>query len=296
MMIRSRLAPTPSGYLHAGNAINFAITAALTRAAHGSLGLRIDDLDAQRVRPEYIADILDTLGWLGIAYDTGPKNTSEAARLSQGHRVERYIRLVDTFIEKGNVYACTCSRREVEERTGSLIYDGHCRNAGHAITAETILRFALPERTIEVHDILRGTLRIDLLAAAGDPVIRRRDGLPAYHIASLADDLDQQVNLIVRGEDLLFSTATQLVLADALGRTGRAFTAAHFLHHALATAEDGRKLSKSQGDSPLRAKRLAGESTRDLYRQAAALLQIPAAENLAELSEAVLPVVMPLLN
>lgn len=295
-MIRSRLAPTPSGYLHAGNAINFAITAALTCAAHGSLGLRIDDLDAQRVRPEYIEDIFDTLSWLGIAYDTGPENTSEAARMSQSHRVQRYIRLIEALIEKGKVYACTCSRREVEERTGNMVYDGHCRNAGHAITAETILRFALSERPIEVHDIVRGTMRIDLQTAAGDPVIRRRDGLPAYHIASLADDLDQQMNLIVRGEDLLPSTATQLVIADALGGTGRAFIAAHFLHHGLATAEDGRKLSKSQGDSPLRARRLAGESPRDLYRQAAALLQIPAAENLAELSEAVLPLAMPLLN
>lgn len=286
-MIRSRLAPTPSGYLHAGNAVNFAVTAALTRALGGELRLRIDDLDAERVRPEYTVDIFETLDWLGIAWDKGPGTIGEAGEFSQQKRVELYIRLTDQLIATGQVYACTCTRSELQQRTGSLVYDGFCRHAQHPISGETVLRFALPDVRVVVQDVLRGELSIDLNEKSGDPVIRRRGGLPAYHVASLADDLDHEINLIVRGEDLLASTATQDVLAQALGKTGQAFRDVKFLHHGLLTGEGGVKLSKSQGDSPLRELRQRGETAAFVYREAAALLRVQAADNLAALTDAV---------
>lgn len=284
-LIRSRLAPTPSGFLHTGNAVNFAITAALTHTGRGSLVLRIDDLDAERVRAEYVQDIFEILEWLEIPSDSGPRNQGEVSAFSQKSRVPEYIRLIERLKETGHVYACTCSRREIEDRTGTLVYDGHCRSARHPLANDRVLRFALPDSPVVVHDVLRGALSVNLSSLAGDPVIRRRDGLPAYHIASLADDVDQRINLIVRGEDLLPSTATQLVLARALGEQGVAFGFANFLHHGLLVAEDGRKLSKSQGDSPLRTKRLAGVSPAIVYQAAAQLMGVPRARNLSELAE-----------
>ena len=285
-MIRSRLAPTPSGYLHAGNAVNFAITAALTRARGGDLQLRIDDLDAERYRPEYRADIFETLVWLGIHWDSGPRTIGEASAFSQQKRIQRYIQIITQLITSDQVYACTCTRSEVQQRTGSLVYDGHCRTAGHPVTDGAVLRFALPAAAVVVADVLRGELIIDLAAQSGDPVIRRRDGLPAYHIASLADDLGFEINLIVRGEDLLLSTATQLALAQALGESARAFREAQFLHHGLLLGEGGTKLSKSQGDSPLSELRRRGIGPAFVFNQAAVLLGLQPSNNLPELTGA----------
>jgi len=270
--------------------VNFVITAALTRALGGELRLRIDDLDTERVRPEYIADIFATLDWLGIAWDKGPRTIGEAGEFSQQKRVELYIRLTEQLIATGQVYACTCTRSELLRRTGSFVYDGHCRQARHSLGGETVLRFVLPETPVTVTDALRGALSIDLSAQSGDPVIRRRDGLPAYHIASLADDLDFQVNRIVRGEDLLASTATQLALAQALGDAAKSFRETKFLHHALITGIGGTKLSKSQGDSPLRELRQHGGTAAFVYREAAALLRVSSAKNLAEMAERMMAV------
>lgn len=261
--IRSRLAPTPSGYLHAGNAVNFAITTALVRAAGGHLHLRIDDLDAERVRSEYIEDIFQLLHWLDIHPDSGPQSAQEAEQYSQRKRIARYEEILGVLMRSGRVYACICSRSEISRRTGGLVYDGHCRNAGHPTAS--------------------GVLRYHMETTAGDPVVRRRDGLPAYHIASLADDIDQGMNLIVRGEDLRESTAIQLQLAAALGPLGDAFRSAQFIHHGLLRRQDGEKLSKSKGDSPLTALRQRGEKLAFVFQSAAELLGVPAADNLAEL-------------
>ena len=290
-MIRSRLAPTPSGYLHAGNAVNFAITAALTRALGGELRLRIDDLDAERVRPECTTDIFETLAWLGVSWKEGPQTAGGAGAFSQQKRVERYIRLTQQLIATGQVYACTCTRSEVQQRTGGLVYDRFCRRAQHALNGDAVLRFALPDAPVVVTDILRGKFSVDLQNQSGDPVIRRRDGLTAYHVASLADDLDYEINLIVRGEDLLASTATQLALAQALGDTGKSFRETKFLHHALITGAGGTKLSKSQGDSPLRELRQRGETAAFVFREAAALLRVNPADTLGALTDAVKEIV-----
>lgn len=229
--VRSRLAPTPSGFLHAGNAVNFVITAALTRGLGGDLRLRIDDLDTERVRPEYIEDIFATLAWLGIVPDCGPKNAAEADEFSQERRISRYDEMIRMLVATGRVYGCTCSRGEIQQRTGGLSYDGYCREANNPLNP--------------------GTLRFRLDSGTGDPVIRRRDGLPAYHIASLADDIDYGINLIVRGEDLRSSTEIQLAIAQALGVVALGFSNARFFHHPLLKRDDGEKFSKSQADSPL---------------------------------------------
>lgn len=285
-MVRARLAPTPSGYLHAGNAVNFAITAALCKAASGELRLRIDDLDADRARTEYVEDIFGELDWLGIAYGQGPKSLGEVADFGQRKKIPRYEEIIAQLVETGSTYLCTCSRAEILGRTGGLVYDGYCRTAGHEQNQPGALRLRISDEPILVEDVLRGQLQVDLSSASGDFMIRRRDGLPAYHVASLADDLDQGINLIVRGEDLLASTASQVLLARTLGHAAQDFLHCRFLHHGLVVKPDGSKLSKSQADSPLRELRRSGATPESVYLEAGRILRVAAAPDLAALTEA----------
>ncbi len=264
--LRTRLAPTPSGPLHPGNGASFVLTWKLARQAGGKVLLRIDDLDAERMRPEYVDDIFRTLEWLGIDWDEGPSGPDDLiATWSQRHRIERYQALVDRLRAAGVVYACTCSRSTMAACT--------CKAAGLAFGAEGVtwrvdLQQALP---VEVHQWPGGDARF----APGDrmpvdPVIRQRNGRPAYQVASLADDLDRDIDFIVRGVDLLPSTLCQLHLARVLG--AQAFMSAHFVHHGLLLGSDGEKLSKSRGAGSLRAMREAGADPAVVHDLADALL------------------------
>ncbi len=120
--MHTRIAPTPSGYLHAGNGAAFILAWKLAREAGGKILLRIDDLDAERVRPEYVEDIFETLHWLGVEWDEGPRNTDELqSTWSQHLRMARYQELVEQLREGGHLYACSCSRKDKHDRTGTLI-------------------------------------------------------------------------------------------------------------------------------------------------------------------------------
>lgn len=221
--------------MHLGNAVHFCVTAALAKARNAEIRLRIDDLDTERVRPEYVADIFTTLHWLGIAWQQGPRTPAESDAFSQRHRIKEYDALIGILIGTGQVYGCTCTRSEIIARTGSTTYDGLCRARRHDLTQTPVLRFFS-----------------QLPGSGGDFIIRRRDMLPGYHIASLADDIDYGINLIVRGEDLLSSTMAQRELAMALGARGESFLAAEFIHHPLIPGRDGEKLSKTQGAGGVR--------------------------------------------
>lgn len=329
--IRGRLAPTPSGYLHLGNACNFLLTWLLVRRAGGSLRLRIDDADAGRSRPEFIDDIFRQLEWLGLDWDLGPVGPDDfAARYSQLKRLERYRELLRKLSERELVFPCTCSRKQIQALSPNGLYPGTCRQHRLPPTetdrlcrnfpaASTSLRvrcnpewgiilsagssLALPPGNLadptrpavalaEAESHASGSAgggeeRQPLWPAAtmGDFVIWRRDRLPAYQLASLADDLADGTNLVVRGRDLLASSAAQLFLAHSLGGIGRQFLQAAFLHHPLCPAADGRKLSKSDRDLSLAAMRSQGVQPVTIYRQAAAFLGLPPAEigNLADL-------------
>ena len=251
----SRLAPTPSGYLHAGNAVNFLLTHELVRRHHGHLYLRIDDLDRERVRPRYIDNVFATLDWLGIRCDSGPADAADfTAHHSQHLRLDRYHALLARLAATpGLVYACTCSRAQVAAAAGPTgCYPGTCRDRSLPLsTPDASWRVHVPDGTrVTFSDALLGSVELDLAATVGDFVIRRRDGLPAYHVASLADDVAMGMTLIVRGEDLLPSTAAQLWLAQQAGAPCDAFPRVQFWHHPLLTTPDGHKLSKSQ-QSPL---------------------------------------------
>jgi glutamyl/glutaminyl-tRNA synthetase len=246
---KTRIAPTPSGFLHEGNAFAFLLTAELAKRQGASILLRIDDLDNDRKRPEYVEDIFITLEWLGVEWQEGPRNATELeSAWSQHHRLHLYEEALTTLRDKGLVYACGCSRKQLAA-FDSPADDAHtCRNGNLPLdTPNTAWRLRIPRETEVCFKSLNGeitTLRpVDLLP---DPVVRRRDGIPAYQVASVVDDHHFGIDLIVRGEDLLPSTAVQLFIAQQLGLDD--FLNATFHHHPLILDEKGEKWSKSAGN------------------------------------------------
>lgn len=247
MSVRARLAPTPSGYLHWGNLLNFTLTWVHTRRAGGKLALRIDDLDAARARPEYLEDIFSTLTWLGFEWDEGPHSAEEFQRhFTQTARTEEYRRWLTRFAG----YACDCSRQEIRART-SLTYDGHCRERGLRLEK----------------DITQWRLRAPQVE--NDVVLWRKEDAPAYHLVSLVEDLRLGTNLIIRGLDLYDSSEVQKLLAQQLGSEGESFLKAHFIHHPLLLDETGAKMSKSEGAEALKTWRAQGHNVAETFRELA---------------------------
>lgn len=234
----TRFAPTPSGYLHVGNAVNAQLVAWLAAADEGVIALRVDDMDAARYRSEYVDDVFDVLSWLGVEWQLGPTSTADfEAHHSLRQRTEYYRSELRAAADRGlELYACRCSRSQLAgPPTGGC--PGGCREAGHAYgVGESAIRACVPA---------------DVCPEIGDVVLWRRDDLPAYHLASVIEDRDLGVTHVVRGEDLRPSTAIQLHLANYLDAAR--FTAARFVHHGLLTDETGAKLSKSVLESgPMR--------------------------------------------
>mgnify|MGYP006277687667 CR=1 FL=1 len=241
----TRIAPTPSGYLHEGNCVNFLRVRRLAQDVGARLALRIDDFDPVRYRREYVDDIFRTLDWLDITPDLGPSTTDEFERHFRLHtRQDLYRAELDRAIGAGlPCYACECSRR-----TLALGVPCTCRARGlTAAGGERALRVSLPPGlTITV-----GPEAVSAADQGPDVVIWRRDDVAAYHLASLVEDRELGTTHVVRGRDLLASTAVQLFLAPFFRASQ--FQRAVFVHHDLITGQDGSKLSKSTlGAAPLR--------------------------------------------
>ena len=253
---RLRLAPTPSGFLHAGNALNFTLHWLAVRLQLGAkLLLRIDDLDADRKRPEYVADIFESLHWLGLDWDEGPSDVADFdAHWSQTQRLSLYIKALVEIQNTGLVYACAKSRRDLVPFGGH--YPPAFRDQNLSLdTPEVAWRASTPPGF-----------------SLPDFIIRRRDGGPAYQLASVVDDLHFGVTHVIRGADLYPSTLAQQWLAQQLGWTD--FQEIRFLHHPLLTDKWGEKLSKSAGATALRSL-AAEERPTFLFRQVAAWLDVP---------------------
>ncbi len=258
-MIKSRIAPTPSGFLHVGNALNFLLTSAIVQEGGGELRLRIDDLDAPRIRPEYLEDIFETLSWLDIRYQQGPTDAADhVAKFRQELRLPVYHSLLNQLAVSGHLFACNCSRKALLAVSPDGQYSGTCRFKNIPLdTPDVSWRLITPQnKAIQFGDTLMGDVSINLYQQARDMIVRRRDGLPAYHMASLADDMGYGINTIVRGEDLLLSTAVQLYLAELLELDP--FLQTTFYHHPLLVDGSGQKISKSAGSASIRAMRRAG--------------------------------------
>lgn len=271
---KTRLAPTPSGYLHLGNVISFLITVSLAKKHGAKVLLRIDDLDQQRVRTEYIQDIFDTLDFLEIPYDEGPRDLSDLKnRYSQRCRMPQYQTLLDALAEQGLLFSCDCSRKKIQKNHPKGWYTGHCLPRNLSLTGQG-LAWRLktrPDVTYALTDYPAASRNCQIPEDMAFFVVRKKDGDPAYQVASLVDDRFFGIDLIVRGEDLWDSTCAQGYLSSLLPDQPLAGTT--FFHHPL--LKDGtQKLSKSEGALAIRTMRGSGMKKPDLYRLAAAHLGI----------------------
>ncbi len=274
----SRLAPTPSGFLHWGNAFNFWHTWCQVRCSHGTLKLRVDDLDALRCQPVYIEALFADLEWLELDWDTGPMGPDALQREhSQQLRQGRYHELLEQLRTRGAVYACRCPRKQIQQwrqahPESQLEYPGTCRSQNWPLDSPLPWRVRIPETgTLHLKTETGGVQKEWL--HSGDFVVQRREGLPAYQVASLADDWDDGINWVVRGHDLYESTRRQLWLATVLEATS--FQEATFEHHALVRDASGEKLSKTAGAPSLQAWRESGRSVQELRRRFAEWSGLP---------------------
>jgi len=281
--IVGRLAPTPSGYLHLGNAVNFVLTWLLVRQGGGQLHLRIDDLDRARLRRPYLENIFRVIDWLGIDYDYGPSGPDEF--------LQHYSQLL-------HLPAYNAVLRRLRQQPDRLEASRRSRTA--ETSSEAVADFDTPgvawrarvpaAATIAWADGWQGATQVLLGQLMPDFVVRKKDAVAAYQLASVVDDLRLGTSLVVRGLDLLPSTAAQLWLAAQLPET-QSFEAARirFFHHRLLTDAAGHKLSKStQAGTDQGVLGLPG-GPRVVYEAVAQLLGLePAAgESLATLQQAV---------
>ena len=247
---KTRIAPTPSGFLHLGNILSFSITRTLALQSGAKIFLRIDDLDRDRAEKRYIDDIFDTLDFLGIHWDEGPRNTQEFEKeYSQLHRMENYEQALRRLRDSAEIYACTCSRSEILSNSEDGSYPGTCRN------------LAIPLDTPNACWRLSTTSALP--ASMQDFIVRKKDGFPAYQLTSVIDDLYYGIDLIVRGDDLRDSTLAQQYLSEALGLDG--FRAIGIYHHPLLLDSNGKKLSKTDGDTSIQWLRRQGFTPESIW-------------------------------
>ncbi|OGX91351.1 glutamate--tRNA ligase family protein [Hymenobacter coccineus] len=277
-MTIARLAPTPSGCLHLGNAVNFVLTWLLTRRAGGTLHLRIDDLDRARLRWPYLDNIFRVIDWLGIDYDQGPRSPDDFLRhYSQLLHLPEYNAVLRRLAQRPGLLEA--SHRSRTGAPGALVPFATPGAAWRALVP--------PATAVPWPDAGQGPTQVLLGEVMPDFVIRKKDGVAAYQVASVVDDLRLGTTLIVRGLDLQPSTAAQLWLAAKLSETA-AFNAQRiqFYHHDLLTDAAGQKLSKSQQGAL--ATGVLGQERGTVFRAVAQLLKLPAevGESLAALRAA----------
>lgn len=267
---KTRLAPTPSGYLHLGNVLSFIITATLAQKCGASILLRIDDMDRDRVRDEYLQDIFDTLNFLEIPYNEGPANVQDFKdNWSQLHRMHIYNVALEQLRQQADVFACRCSRAQLQQYADAG-YPGTCLPLSISLDEKDVswrLNTAHSQH-IPVNSFPGKKQPVVLPPDMQNFVVRKKDGYPAYQLSCLCDDMHYGVDLIVRGQDLWASTIAQQYLAGRLGAD--AFNQAVFYHHPLIMSADGGKLSKSMGATSVKFMREQGYKPIVVFNQIAA--------------------------
>jgi glutamyl-Q tRNA(Asp) synthetase len=281
----TRFAPSPTGYLHLGHVANAVWVWGIARALGGRVLLRLEDHDRGRCRPEYEAALLDDLEWLGLLPDIGlpaefRAGPSPFRQSDAGTSYEEALRRLTTV---GAVFACDCSRRDVARAAGDAFneetpYSGRCRNRGLAPRAGRGLRLLIDSGAEAFDDGRLGPHRQVPAEQCGDLLLRDRLGQWTYQFSVVVDDLRHEVDLVIRGEDLVESTGRQLRLSRLLGRPAPPV----FLHHPLIRKPGGEKLSKSSGDTGIRELRAAGAAREVVLGRAAALAGVLDAERPVE--------------
>lgn len=244
-MIRTRFAPSPTGYLHIGGARTALYSWLHTRRHGGRFVLRIEDTDRERSTPEAVNAILEGMSWLGLDYDEGP--------FYQTERYERYREHLHKLLDSGQAYYCYCTRERLErirteqqERKEKPRYDGRCRDLSgppaDEVTDEPVVRFRTPlEGHVVINDGIRGKVKFDN-TELDDLIIARSDGSPTYNFTVVIDDLEMGVTDVIRGDDHLNNTPRQIHLYQALG-----VEPPRFAHVPMILGEDGKRLSKRHG-------------------------------------------------
>ena len=237
--IRTRFAPSPTGYLHLGSARTALFNWAFARHHAGVFLLRIEDTDRERSTAESEAAVIDGLKWLGLDWDEGP--------FRQSDRADRHAEVIEQLLENGNAYRCVCTKEDLEARKqatldagGKWTYDGKCRDAGHgADCGEHTVRLRLPtEGMLGFDDLIFGPSGQDA-SEIGDKIIRRSDGGALFHLAVVVDDMDMKISHVIRGADHHPNTPFQVALYQALG-----VEPPQFAHVPLIVGPSGKKLSK----------------------------------------------------
>ena len=255
---RGRFAPSPSGWLHLGNARTALFAWVRARRRGGAFVMRVEDLDVERSRPEAVLGNLAELRWLGLDWDEGPDLGGPHAPYLQSQRGELYDAALARLAAAGHLFESYLSRRESAD--GDAVYGAAQRLADEAVRDErraagrpSSLRFRSPPGEVHVDDLVAGRQRYDTQRAVGDFVVRRADGLVAYQLAVVVDDAAMGISEVARGADLLSSSAAQLLLYGALGLRPPAFA-----HVGLLLGPGGEKLSKRHGPTSLRELGAAG--------------------------------------
>jgi len=262
---RGRLAPSPTGLLHLGHARTFWIAAQRAAQHHGTLVLRNEDLDPQRCREEFAQAMLEDLRWVGITWNEGPDCDGPYAPYAQSARRDGYLAAWHKLRDSGFIYPCTCSRKDLAEAATAPhdtadepIYPGGCRSRRDAVQfaepAGVNWRFRVPENEkVEFADLHLGPQQFVAGRDFGDFVVWRRDDVPAYQLAVVSDDAGMHITEVVRGADLLKSTARQILLYRALG-----LNIPQFYHCDLLCDENGTRLAKRHAALSIRHLRESG--------------------------------------
>jgi glutamyl-tRNA synthetase len=266
--IRGRTAPSPTGDLHLGNMRTALLAWLFARQAGGAFVLRVEDLDRPRVRPGAAARMQEDMRWLGLDWDEGPDCGGPFGPYLQSERQAFYEAYLARLIAADLVYPCYCSRAEVARAASAPQgagdegprYPGTCRSlsraerrAREAAGRRPCLRFRAPDRLITFTDLVAGPVAQNVAEAVGDFIVSRSDGIPAYQFAVVVDDGLMQINQVVRGADLLSSTARQIALFAALG-----FAVPAFGHVPLVLDAQGARLAKREQAAGVGALRAAG--------------------------------------
>lgn len=242
MTIRTRFAPSPTGYLHVGGGRTALFSWLYARKHGGTFVLRIEDTDLERSTQESVNAILEGMAWLGLNYDEGP--------FYQTHRFDRYKELIQKLVDEGKAYHCYCSKDELEElRAGQMArkekprYDGRCRHRTEVpADATSVVRFKNPDDgEVVINDLVKGKIVVRN-AELDDLIIARSDGSPTYNFTVVVDDLDMEITHVIRGDDHVNNTPRQINILKALGAK-----LPEYAHVPMILGADGARLSKRHG-------------------------------------------------
>jgi glutamyl-tRNA synthetase len=241
MTVRTRFAPSPTGYLHVGGVRTGLFSYLFARKHGGAFVLRIEDTDLERSTPGSVNAILEGIAWLGLEYDEGP--------FFQTKRFERYDAVIDELVGKGLAYRCNCTKERLdalrEEQMAKKLkprYDGHCRSLRVDPNKPHVIRFRNPDDgDVVVDDLIRGKVLFSN-QELDDLIIRRSDGSPTYNLTVVVDDADMEITHVIRGDDHLNNTPRQINILRGIGREPPCYA-----HVPMILGEDGARLSKRHG-------------------------------------------------